>query len=94
MDYFEGISVYANDDNQAQYNYGEAVTTDPSRNERKLTAASAAASANLLAPEKEKPSVVTMTESYAKMQMYPILEDVELVVEEPAENENEDCEYC
>ena len=92
MDYFEGISVYANDDNQAQYNYGEAVTTDPSRNERKLTAASAA-SANLLAPEKEKPSVVTMTESYAKMQMYPILEEVELVLEEPAE-ENEDCEYC
>ena len=90
MDYFEGISVYANDDNQAQYNYGEAVTTDPSRNERKLTTASAsAASANLLAPEKEKPSVVTMTESYAKMQMYPILEEVELVVEEPAE-ENED----
>ena len=35
-----------------------------------------------------------MTESYAKMQMYPILEDVELVVEEPLENENEDCEYC
>lgn len=33
-----------------------------------------------------------MTESYAKMQMYPILEEVELVVEEPAENE--DCEYC
>ena len=47
----------------------------------------------MLAPEKEKPSVVTMTESYAKMQMYPILEEVELVVEEPAE-ENGDCEYC
>ena len=82
---YDGKEDVASNNEEDQYNYYAPVTSNP-RNERKLTAS--ATSTNLLGKEKEKPNVVTMTESYAKMQMYPILEElVEVEVDE-------DCEYC
>ena len=54
------------------------------------------ASTNLLVKQDSNtipPNVVTMTEPYAKIQMFPLLEQLASVVEEP-ENQQDDCEYC